>query len=198
MRRKSHHGAAEHESRLSAVEVFSVLHRRMEWVGEVLAFVGMMLISVSILVLISDIVGRKTIDFTVYGIDDVNGLLIMSFICLALPFAFLREGHVGVEFITDALPRRTLVLVKLAVAVIICGWVGVLVYFSYLQAVAQIAMGSSSPTLAIPIVWYWTPLLIGMAVSVVACLVNVFRDILEAFSGHDPLGAGHRSKAGSD
>ena len=178
--------------------MFSIFHRRMEWLGEVLAFFGMMLISVSIVVLIVDIVGRKTIDFTIYGIDDINGLLIMSFICLALPFAFLREGHVGVEFITDALPPRPLVVVKLLVTMICCGWVVVLVYFSYRQAVAQIAMGSSSPTLAIPIAWYWTPLLIGMAVSVVACLVNVLRYFIAVFSGHDPLGAGTQSGAESD
>ena len=168
----------------------------MEGVAEALAFFGMTLISMSIVVLIVDIVGRKTIDFTVFGIDDINGLLIMACICLALPFAFLREGHVGVEFITDALPPRPLAVVKLIVTLVCCGWVGVLVYFSYDQAVEQIARGFRSPTLAIPIAWFWTPLLIGVPVSVVACLVNVLRYLIEVFSGHDPLDTEYRSEAG--
>lgn len=161
----------------------------MDIVGEVLAFAGMVLISVSILVLIVDICGRKTIGFTIFGINDINQLLIMACICLAMPLTFLREGHVGVDFVTDLLPRRPLAVLKLVVALVSGGWVVVLAYFAYVQAVAQIAMDTGSPTLAIPIVWFWIPLLIGMTMSAVACLVHVLRHVIALFSGHDPLGS---------
>jgi len=167
--------------------MIGTLFRRLEQVSEALAIAGMISISVAIAALIVDIVGRKTTGFTILGISDIMQLLVMACICLAMPFAFLREGHVSVEFVTDPLPPRALAALKLVVALVSLVFVAVLARYALAQAGQQMAKGDISMTLAIPIVWYWAPLLAGLCVSAVACLIHAARYLVAVVTGADPL-----------
>ena len=121
------------------------------------------------------------------GITDIGQLLVMSCICLAMPFAFVREGHVGVEFLTDPLPPRLLTALKLLVALISCVFLSVLTRYAIAQAALQIGKGDTSMTLGIPIVWYWASLLIGFTVSTFACALHAVRYGAVLLIGSDPL-----------
>lgn len=156
--------------------------RYLDRAGETLAFVGMISLSVAVGATIIDIVGRKTTGFTILGIVDITQLLVMSCICLALPFAFIREGHVGVEFVTDALPPRALRVLKLVVALASFAFVTMLAYYAAAQAAQQAGRGDVSMTLAIPIGWYWAPLLVGLAISALACLAHAGRHLVSLIS----------------
>lgn len=167
--------------------MIAALFRRLEQVSEILAFLGMILISISIAISMVDIVARKLHGWSVLGISDIGQLLVMSCICLAMPFAFVREGHVGVEFVTNALPPRLLAALKLVVALIALVFVAVLARYALAQADLQIAKGDISNTLGIPIVWYWLPLLIGLGVSALVCFAQVLRHLIAVAAGGDPL-----------
>jgi TRAP-type C4-dicarboxylate transport system permease small subunit len=67
-------------------------------------------------------------------------------------------------------------------------FVAVLVRYAWAQAAQQIAKGDTSMTLAIPIAWYWAPLLVGLAISALACVVHAVRHFQTALGGTDPLG----------
>src|SRR3989337_2033823 len=121
--------------------------RIMGRVSEQLAFVGMILISASITVTMVDIIGRKTVKLSVFGVNDIGQLLVMSCICLAMPLTFLREGHVGVDFVTDPLPPRALAFVKFAAALLGLVFVAVLVRYAFVQAQLQVGKGDRSVTL---------------------------------------------------
>jgi TRAP-type C4-dicarboxylate transport system permease small subunit len=151
-------------------------------VGEVLAFCGMLCLSVAIAASMIDIVGRKTVGFTILGIVDITQLLVMACICLAMPFVFIREGHVGVAFVTDLLPPKALGALKFAVAVLSCIFVAILAGYAIVQAAQQIGRGDTSMTLAIPIAWYWAPLLIGLVISALACLAHAARYFVNLLS----------------
>ena len=161
------------------------LHEAMDQIGEWLAFAGMIMISVAIGASMVDIICRKSIGFSVIGIDDITQLMVMSCICLSMPLAYIREGHVGVEFITDPLPTRVLAFVKALVAVLTTIFVAFLVRYAFGQAVQQIDQGNKSATLAIPIIWFWAPLLIGLGISVVASFTLFVRYLLFAATGVD-------------
>ena len=148
--------------------------------GEILAHAGMALLSLFILLQMVDIVGRKTTGFTILGLSEIGQLLVMGCICLVLPLVFIRDGHIGVEFLTDFLPPRALALLKGCVALIGTALVAAFAYFGFGQAELQIAKGDGSPTLHIPIVWFWAPLLVGIAASAAACLVQAFRYFAQA------------------
>ncbi|MSQ20789.1 MAG: TRAP transporter small permease [Betaproteobacteria bacterium] len=163
------------------------LYNAMDQVGEWLAFAGMIMISVAIGASMVDIICRKSIGFSVIGIDDITQLMVMSCICLSMPLAYIREGHVGVEFITDPLPPRALAIIKALVALLTMVFVVFLVRYALGQALQQIDQGNKSSTLAIPIIWFWTPLLIGLGISVIASFTLFIRYLLFAATGVDPV-----------
>ena len=148
---------------------------------EVLAHAGMALISLFMILQMVEIVGRKTVGFSILGLSEMGQLLVMSCICLVLPFVFIRDGHIAVEFVTDRLPPRALALLKSVIALASAVFVAALAYYGYGQAQLQIAKGDFAPTLGIPIVWYWVPLLLGIAASAAACGAQAFRYLLLSF-----------------
>jgi TRAP-type C4-dicarboxylate transport system permease small subunit len=162
------------------------LHRVAERLAEVLAHAGMALISLFMVLQIVEIVGRKTIGFSILGLSEMGQLLVMSCICLALPFVFIRDGHIAVEFLTDALRPRRLALLKACVALTSTVFVAALAYFGFGQAAGQILKGDGSPTLHIPIVWYWAPLLLAIAASAASCAIQTFRYLAIALAGASP------------
>ena len=169
----------------------SRLVRVADRLGEVLAHSGMALISLFMLLQMVDIVGRKTTGFTILGLSEIGQLLVMSCICLVLPLVFIRDGHIAVEFLTDILPPRALALLKACVAVIGTALVSAFAYFGFGQAELQMLKGDGSPTLHIPIVWYWAPLLLGVTASAASCAVQALRYFAQAIGRATPgLGAG--------
>ncbi len=164
------------------------LYRGIERASVALAYAGMILISISIAISMVDIAGRKTVGWSIFGIIDLGQLLVMSCICLAMPLTFIREGHVGVEFATDPLAPHALAVLKLIVAATTFVAVAVLARYAAAQAMLQWAKGDRTATLGIPMIWYWTPLLIGLGVSALACIVQIARHGVILFASRDPLG----------
>jgi TRAP-type C4-dicarboxylate transport system permease small subunit len=152
-------------------------------VCEALAHAGMVLISLFMILQMVEIVGRKTIGFSILGLSEIGQFFVMSCICLTWPLVFCRDGHIAVEFVTDRLPPRALSALKAALGLVGAVFVGALTYYGIVQAQVQIAKGDFSPTLHIPILWYWVPLLIAMAASGIACVVQTLRHAVAAASG---------------
>jgi len=156
---------------------------------EALAHAGIALISAFMVLQIVEVVGRKTIGFSILGLSEIGQLFVMGCICLTWPLVFGRDGHIAVEFVTDPLPRRSLAALKAAVGLVGAIFVGALAYYGFGQAQAQIAKGDISSTLHIPILWYWIPLLLGMTASGIACLAQAIRHALAAALGDSPRSA---------
>jgi TRAP-type C4-dicarboxylate transport system permease small subunit len=152
-------------------------------VCEVLTHAGMVLVSLFMVLQIVEIVGRKAFGSSILGLSEIGQLFVMSCICLAWPLVFCRDGHIAVEFVTDRLPPRALSALKAALGLLGAAFVGTLTYYGIVQARLQIAKGDFSATLHIPIFWYWMPLLLAMAVSGVACVVQTIRHAAAAVSG---------------
>ncbi|MFO0986362.1 MAG: TRAP transporter small permease [Alphaproteobacteria bacterium] len=147
---------------------------------EALAHVGMVLISLFMVLQIVEIVGRKAVGSSILGLSEIGQLFVMSCICLTWPLVFRRDGHIAVEFLTDPLRPRALALLKAVVALMSAAFVCALAYYAFGQARAQIAKGDISPTLHIPILWYWIPLLLAMVASAIACVAQVARHTMAA------------------
>ena len=153
--------------------------------SEAMAHVGLLLVSLFMLLQIVEIVGRKIFVFSILGLSEIGQLLVMSCISLVLPFVFIREGHIAVEFLTDRFGPFSFALVKAIVALISAVFVMVLAYFGFKQGWSQILKGDVSPTLEIPIVWYWVPLLVGIIASCLNCLILSIGHFCEAIFGLD-------------
>jgi TRAP-type C4-dicarboxylate transport system permease small subunit len=126
-------------------------------------------------VLIADISARKTLGFSILGTIDLTQLAVMGCVFLAMPLAFLRGTHVGVEFVSDALPVPLTRACKLLAALLTALFLAAIFWYSLGQARIQFAQGDRSVTLAIPMAWYWAPLLAGLAASTLAALLVLAR-----------------------
>lgn len=164
----------------------SGLFRAFERVGVYLVYAGMICLSGTVVVSMVDIVGRKTIGFSVLGIEDIVSLTVMACISLAMPLTYLREGHVAVEFVTDGLRPRLLAGLKAFTALATTVFVACLAWYAFKQAQLQVGQGDQSNTLAIPIVYFWIPLLIGLAASTLCALLLVARWLGAAFGTGKP------------
>ncbi len=127
------------------------------------------------LMLIADIALRKSVGFSILGTIDITQLAVMTCVFLAMPLAFLREAHVGVDFITDGLPPRLLSLVKAMSGLVSVVMLIAIFWFSLRQAGLQFAQGDRSQTLGLPLALYWTALLVGIGCSVPTALLLVLR-----------------------
>ena len=141
-----------------------------------LAFFGVCVLGLATLALMADIALRRTIDVSITGIVDITQLAQMFCIALVLPMAFLREGHVGVDFITDPLPPYALLILKGCVHVLSGVFLAAIGWYSFKQAGTQIVQGDQSQTLGLPIALYWAPLLVGTVLAALASFLLAVRD----------------------
>ena len=140
-----------------------------------MAFGGVLLLMLAVAALIVDIATRKSIGFSILGMVDLNQLAQMACVFLVLPLAFLRESHVTVDFVTDRLPARARAAIEALSALLGAALLGAILWFSIGQALIQIRQGDVSQTLGIPMQWYWLPLVLGLALSVLAVLLVAAR-----------------------
>ena len=153
------------------------------FLSEASAQIGLLFVSIFMLFEIVEIIGRRFFAFSILGLNEIGQLFVMGCISLVLPFVFIRESHIAVEFITDRLPPRRFALLKAIVALLCFLFVTFLTYFGVMQGWFQVVKGDVSPTLEIPIVWFWAPLLFGLAFSGLNCLILAGAHFLEAVLG---------------
>ena len=126
-------------------------------------------------VLMVDISTRKTLGFSILGTIDLIQLAQVACVFLVLPLVFLRESHIAVDFITDRLPPRLHALVEIVSALLGIALLGAILWYSWQQAAIQVRQGDRSVTLGIPMAFYWAPLLLGTALSILASVLVLFR-----------------------
>jgi TRAP-type C4-dicarboxylate transport system permease small subunit len=148
---------------------------RLDRFAEVLAGLGSVLLLAATLVWVVDIVGRQTVGYSVIGLNDLTQLLVMSFISLALPITFLREQNVMVDLFVDALPRALRKGLTAIMALASAVFVGALAWYAWQQGLREFAEKATSSTLAIPMIWYWVPVLAGSTIATLLALVVVVR-----------------------
>lgn len=145
-----------------------------------LAAAGVGALMLAIVVVMADVLTRKSLGFSIRGTIDLTQLAQMACAFLALPYVFLRESNVSVEVFADRLPRRAQRLVRLIAALITFALMLAITWYSFRQAGIQVGQGDKSVTLGIPILAYWLPTLTGMALSCAAIAVVIWK------SGSEP------------
>ncbi|MCU0805279.1 MAG: TRAP transporter small permease [Burkholderiales bacterium] len=168
------------------------VYRLAETIARWLAYAGVGALALGAVLNVFDISTRRTVGFTVPGMVDLTQLFVMACVFLAIPHAFMREAQVGVDFVTDRLPPRALAALKGLIAVASAVLMGASMFSSATQAWRQIESGDMSQTIGVPIVWYWLPLLAGLGLAAIVCVILAARYAVLAAGGEDvarPAGA---------
>jgi TRAP-type C4-dicarboxylate transport system permease small subunit len=119
----------------------------------------------------TDIGLRSVSTLTVKGVVDIMQLCVLTGAMFAIPHGFLADQHVSIDVFTNRLPGRMQLALRILAACLGALFLAGVVWFSFQQAIAE--MGDRSQTIGIPMIWYWAPLLIGIALAVVANLILV-------------------------
>jgi TRAP-type C4-dicarboxylate transport system permease small subunit len=119
---------------------------------------------------VADILGRRLLGLSVPGLIDLTQLLVMASVFLCIPFAFEQRANVEVDLLFEQLPRA--VRHALAVCWSILGALFLLLVAWHVgRAAAQVLeYGESSATLAVPMIWYWVPILFGTVLAAIVCI----------------------------
>jgi len=143
----------------------------MERFLKALSLVGTAALVIGVLLTMTDIGLRSVSTLTVRGIVDIMQLCVLVGAMLAIPHGFISDQHVAIDVFAERMPVRVQLALRLFAAVLAVLFLAGVFWFSLQQALTEQAGGDRSQTIGIPMIWYWTPFLIGIALSV---LVSVF------------------------
>lgn len=119
---------------------------------------------------VGDIATRRVIRLNIVGMVDVTQLMIMACAFLCIPYTFMKEAHIDVDFVTNMLPLRLRHALMSVWGLIGASFMGLVTWYAGIAAVQALRNGDASTTIGIPIFLYWLPLLFGCALSVLVCL----------------------------
>ncbi len=138
-----------------------------------LAVLGVLAYGIAALVTVADVLGRR-FGFPITGVVDLVQLFVVTGAWLVMPFAFATATHVSVDLLLTNAPRFIQLPLAFMSAVLAFGLVALMLWQGYLTFETRTMFGDRSQQLGIPIAWYWYPLLLGLAVSLLAIPLSLF------------------------
>ena len=146
-------------------------------------YAGVSLLLMCAMLNVGDIATRRLTTWNLTGMVDITQLMVMACAFMCIPYTFMREAHIDVDFITTHLPPRInsalMGLWSLAGAL----FMAAVTWYAGVAALQAYVNNDQSTTIGIPIVWYWVPLLFGCVLSVLACASLVLAHWLRAARG---------------
>jgi TRAP-type C4-dicarboxylate transport system permease small subunit len=127
------------------------------------------------LLTVADVALRALFARPIPGMLDLIELGLACTIFLALPAVFLRDEHLVVDVIDHVAPRRVMRWLDIAGAVLSAAVLAVMAWRMLPLARDMHAFGDVTADLAIPKIWYWVPVLVGVIASILAALVFLFK-----------------------
>jgi TRAP-type C4-dicarboxylate transport system permease small subunit len=139
------------------------------------AAVGVAILLGCALLTVTDVLTRRLIGFTIPGLIDLTQLLVMSSVFLCIPFAFERRANVEVDLLFVRLPAAVRRVLGAVWALLGAAFLLTVAWHVSRAAAQVIEYGESSPTIALPMIWYWVPILFGTLLAAAVCLQQVLR-----------------------
>ena len=127
------------------------------------------------LLTVADVVLRALANRPIPGMLDLVELGLACTIFVALPAVFLRDGHLVVDVIDHVAPRAVVRWLDLAGALLSSAVLAVMAWRMLPLARDMHAFGDVTADLAIPKLWYWVPVLLGVISSLIATVVFIFK-----------------------
>lgn len=105
------------------------------------------------------------------GLVDMTQLTMMIGAPMAIAAAFFVGGHIRVDLVYALLrPALRRLVVRLS-ALVGSLFMGVCLYTAWNEMRGQLDFTTTSATLGLAYTWYWVPLIAGLAMSVLGCVI---------------------------
>lgn len=149
----------------------SRMHSLARSIVYVLAALGVAAYGGAAVVTVADVLGRP-IGLPVEGVVDLVQLFVVAGAWLVMPYAFMVGAHVGVDFLVKMLPgalKTPLALFSTAASLLL---VALMLWYGLGTFIERASYGDSSQQLDIPMAWYWYPLIVGLAASLLGAILE--------------------------
>jgi TRAP-type transport system small permease protein len=138
-------------------------------------YVAAAFLAAMMLLTVADVLLRALVNRPIPGMLDLIELGLACTIFVALPAVFLRDEHLVVDVIDHVAPRAVVRWLDLAGALLSAAVLAVMAWRMLPLARDMHAFGDVTADLAIPKLWYWVPVLVGVVASLVATLAFIIR-----------------------
>lgn len=146
-------------------------------------YAGVSLLLMCAVLNVGDIATRRLTTWNLTGMVDITQLMVMACAFMCIPYTFMREAHIDVDFITTHLPPRINSALMGVWSLAGALFMAAVTWYAGVAALQAYVNNDQSTTIGIPIVWYWVPLLFGCVLSVLACASLVLAHWLRAARG---------------
>ena len=143
-----------------------------------LAILGMCALIVAIAVVVGDILWRRVGGGSFIGSVDLTQFSVMIAVSLAIPYAFATGGHVSVDLLTRSLSTRANHILEICANLAGLAITAFLCWLSAGRAREIWSYGDVSQDLALPMIWFWNALVVGLGLSAFVCAIHAFRLML--------------------
>jgi len=150
------------------------------------AALGVLVLMACALLTVADILSRRLLGLSLPGLIDLTQLLIMASVFLCIPFAFEQRSNVEVDLLFQQLPHGARRLLAVCWSLLGAAFLLTVAWHVGRAAVQVLEYGESSPTLALPMIWYWVPILFGTVLAAVVCIRQVLRPVPQSQSLQTP------------
>lgn len=143
--------------------------------SSVLAIVGITALVAAILVVVGDILWRRIGGQSFIGAVDLTQFSVVIAASLAIPYAFSRQSHVRVDLLSGVLSTSVTRLLDVLALALCVGILCFLFLLSWGRMMEIWTYGDVSQDLAIPMVYFWSALLVGLGLSVAICSIKAIK-----------------------
>ena len=140
------------------------------------AALGIAVLIACALITVVDVIGRRTLGLSLPGLIDLSQLPVMTGVFLCLPYAFERRAKFEVDLVFGRLPRPVRRALALLWSMACAGFLALIVWHAGRAAGQVLEYGERSPTLALPMIFYWLPILFGCELAGRVCLQQMISD----------------------
>ena len=123
-------------------------------------------------VTVVDIVGRRTVGWSLPGLIDLSQLLVMTSVFLCIPYTFERRANIEVDLLHERLPPGLRTALAVSWSLASAAFLAAVTWQAAAAAAQVMEYGERSPTLGWPMLLYWLPVLLGCGAAALVCLVQ--------------------------
>lgn len=136
---------------------------------------GIAALLVPTVLICADIVWRRAIGGAFMDTFDITKLCLVAVAAWSIPYGFVHGSHVSVGILVERLPARAQILFDGVIHTAAALLFALLGWFAWHAAALHVSYHDTTQNLGIPVIYYWVVFLVGLALTILACLWRAAR-----------------------
>jgi len=137
---------------------------------DLFGWAGVAALLVPTLLVCADIAWRRAVGGAFIDVFDITQLCLVMCAAWTIPYGFVHRTHINMDLLVGRLPPRARGVLDAVIHVGTAALFVLLAVLAWNATVLHYDYQDSTQNLGIPVVWHWGIFLLGLALSILACL----------------------------